>query len=98
MRVDWPAQPYLTLAQTISTCFVYWNRPNHLAHRTANQILLSSGPRRRNLSTAPKSANNPTPSSKWAGRRTEWRASNVKWKDDTHPPANIFPTIIFLIY
>src|SRR5215475_4705419 len=31
-------------------------------------------------------------------RRTEWRASNVKWKDDARPPANIFPTIIFLIY
>ena len=31
-------------------------------------------------------------------RRTEWRASDVKWKDDTHPPANIFPTIIFLVY
>src|SRR5215471_16704705 len=31
-------------------------------------------------------------------RWTEWRASNVKWKDDTHPPANIFPTIIFLVH
>src|SRR5262249_17490029 len=31
-------------------------------------------------------------------RWPEWRASNVKWKDDTHPPANIFPTIIFLVY
>src|SRR5215469_11025933 len=31
-------------------------------------------------------------------RWTEWRASDVKWKDDTHPPANIFPTIIFLVY
>src|SRR5215475_10647776 len=31
-------------------------------------------------------------------RRTEWRASNVKWKDDTHPPANVFPTIIFLVH
>src|SRR5262249_41862724 len=31
-------------------------------------------------------------------RWTEWRASDVKWKDDTHPPANIFPIIIFLVY
>src|SRR6516225_6118740 len=34
-------------------------------------------------------------------RRSRWtasRASHVKWKDDTHPPANIFPTIIFLVY
>src|SRR5262249_15980498 len=31
-------------------------------------------------------------------RATEWRARDVKWKDDTHPPANIFPTIILLIY
>ena len=38
------------------------------------------------------------PSGNGRGRRTEWRASNVKWKDDTHPPANIFPIIIFLIY
>src|SRR5215471_21812355 len=32
------------------------------------------------------------------GRRTEWRASGVKWKDDTRPPANIVPAIIFLVY
>ena len=31
-------------------------------------------------------------------RWTEWRASDVKWKNDTHPPANIFPTIIFLVH
>src|SRR5262245_44468848 len=31
-------------------------------------------------------------------RRTEWRASDVKWKDDTRPPANIAPAIIFLVY
>jgi hypothetical protein len=32
------------------------------------------------------------------GGRTEWRASNVKWKDDTHPPANIVPAIISLVH
>ena len=31
-------------------------------------------------------------------RRTEWRANDVKWKDDTHPAANIVPAIIFLVY
>src|SRR6266516_2457450 len=31
-------------------------------------------------------------------RWTEWRASDVKWKDDTRPPANIVPAIIFLVY
>ena len=31
-------------------------------------------------------------------RWTEWRASDVKWKDDTRPPANIAPAIIFLVY
>ena len=40
-----------------------------------------------------------SPSSHRRRRRwTEWRASDVKWKDDTHPPANIFPTIIFLVH
>src|SRR5207249_12281058 len=31
-------------------------------------------------------------------RRTEWRANGVKWNDDTRPPANIVPAIIFLVY
>src|SRR5436190_8092839 len=31
-------------------------------------------------------------------RRPEGRASDVKWKDDTRPPANIVPAIIFLVY
>ena len=31
-------------------------------------------------------------------RRTEWRANDVKWKDDTRPPANIVPTIISLVH
>src|SRR6516165_4675739 len=56
--VDWPAQPYLKPAQTLS-------RPSNHRRR-----------------------------SRW----TEWRAGAVKWKDDTHPPANFFPTIFFLIY
>src|SRR5262249_11765677 len=47
---------------------------------------------------APGSKITSLPSRNGRRRRTEWRASNVKWKDDTHPPANIFPTIIFLIY
>jgi hypothetical protein len=29
------------------------------------------------------------------GRRTEYA---VKWKHDAHPPANIVPTIIFLVH
>jgi putative tryptophan/tyrosine transport system substrate-binding protein len=35
------------------------------------------------------------PSGNGRGRRTEYV---LKWKHDTHPPANIFPTIIFLVH
>src|SRR5262245_56466380 len=32
------------------------------------------------------------------GRRNEWRASDVKWKDGTRTPANIVPTITCYIF
>jgi hypothetical protein len=37
MRVDWPAQPYLTLPQVVfhgvfPSCFVSWNRPYRLMY------------------------------------------------------------------
>ncbi len=35
------------------------------------------------------------PSGNGRGRRTEYV---LKWKDDTHPPANIAPAIIFLVH
>src|SRR5262249_47262986 len=62
------------------------------------QIPPSSCSPSRQLRTASRLRITSVPSRNGRGRRTEWRASNVKWKDDTRPPANIFPTIIFLIY
>src|SRR5262249_46375967 len=74
------------------SCFVYCSRPNQLAHRSGQQSIVS-------VEDLPLDSQIISlPSRNGRGRRTEWRASNVKWKDDTHPPANIFPTIIFLIH
>src|SRR5262249_62396500 len=78
--------------KVFQSCFACWNRPYPLA--SGSKWRLRVAPPSRPLRTASTSPSN----HRCRSRRTEWRASNVKWKDDTRPPANIFPTIIFLIY
>jgi hypothetical protein len=69
MRVDWPAQPYRNLAQRpfqsylikcLRSCFVYWNRPNQLAHRSGQQMPPSSCSPSRQLRTASRFADHLT--------------------------------------
>jgi hypothetical protein len=92
----WHKTISIVFHKVFPSCFVYWSRPNQL-EQTANaafELLPIASVEDCPLDSQITSL----PSRNGRGRRTEWRASNVKWKDDTHPPANIFPTIIFLIY
>src|SRR5262245_43607462 len=104
MRVDWPAQPYRNLAQRLFQqyfikCFSRASPTGigRTSWRAGSKCHLRVAPPWRQLRTAYSKITS-VPSGNGRGRRTEWRASNVKWKDDTRPPAYIFPTIIFLIY
>jgi hypothetical protein len=99
-RFDWPAQPYLNPAEEyFSRIFSIVLRLGPVDARSGQQMpcLPSDQLPWMVLEAALRQITSPS-NHRRRSRRNEWRANAVKWKDDTCPPSNIAPAIIFLVY